>query len=170
MTQAVPQETRTEDWAALREAEKFLYREAELADAHNYQEWLSLWAKELTYWVPANSDDIDPQRKVSFIYDNRARLEERLFRLGTGLAHSQRPRSKLLRTVSNIELVGYERTRGGTVQSKFVIGELRRDQENVWIGRARHVLVREGDRLLMKEKHVLLLKNSVAIGNLTFLL
>ena len=160
----------TEDWAALREAEKFLYREAELADAHNYQEWLSLWAKELTYWVPASRDDIDPRRQVSLIYDNRTRLEDRLFRLGTGLAHSQRPRSKLLRTVSNIELIDYERSRGGTVQSRFVIGELRREQESFWMGRARHVLVREGDRLLMKEKHVFLLKNGAAIGNLTFLL
>lgn len=170
MTAAVSEGALLADWASFKEVEHFLFREAELADAHNYPEWLSLWAKELTYWVPANSDDIDPRRQVSFIYDNRARLEDRLFRLGTSLAHSQRPRSKLLRTVSNLELIDYERARGGTVQSRFVIGELRREQESWWIGRARHVLVREGNRLLMKEKHVFLLKNSVAIGNLTFLL
>ena len=170
MSAVATQDSMLSEWAAQREAEQFLYREAELADAHRYEDWLALWAKDLVYWVPANSDDVDPRRQVSLIYDNRTRLEDRLFRLGTPFAHAQRPRSKLLRTVSNIELIDYDPARGGKVQSRFVIGELRREQESFWMGRALHVLVREGDRLLMKEKHVFLLKNGASIGNLTFLL
>ncbi len=170
MTAGALQDTLLTDWAALREVELFLFREAELADTHRYEEWLALWTREIVYWVPANRDDVDPQRQVALIYDNRARLEDRVFRLGTPFAHAQRPRSKLLRTVSNIELIDYDPARGGTVQSRFVIGELRREQESFWLGRARHVLVREGGRLLMKEKHVFLLRNGTAIGNLTFLL
>ena len=157
-------------WAAEREVRRFLYREAALADEHDYAGWLALWTKELVYWVPANADEIDPGRKVSLIYDDRKRLEDRLFRLGTAFAHAQRPRSRLSRTVSNIELLDYDPARGGTVQSRFLIGELRRDEETWWIGRARHVLVREGERLMMKEKHVFLLRNAATVRNLTFVI
>lgn len=158
------------EWVAEREVRRFLYREAALADAHDYESWLALWTSELLYWVPANSDDVDPGRKVSLIYDDRKRLEDRLFRLGTAFAHAQRPRSRLLRTVSNIDLLDYDSEHGGTVQSHFLIGELRRDEETWWIGRARHLLVRQDGHLRMKEKHVFLLRNGATVRNLTFVI
>lgn len=174
MMAAVPQQsgeaTLLRAWADRMEVEQFLFREAELADAHQYTDWQALWAKDLVYWVPANADDVDPARQISFIYDNRARLEDRIFRLNTPFAHSQRPRPRLVRTVANIQLVDYDSSRGGTVTSRVCIGETRRDENNIWMARVKHVLVREGGKLLMKEKHVFLAKNRASIGNLTFLL
>lgn len=80
-------------WESFHEIEQFLFREAQLADAHAYDEWLALWTKELVYWVPIDQARPDPASAISLIYDDRERLEERLFRLGTNLAHAQRPRS-----------------------------------------------------------------------------
>ena len=40
------------DWHALREVELLLFREAELAAARRYDEWLAMWAKDHLYWVP----------------------------------------------------------------------------------------------------------------------
>jgi 3-phenylpropionate/cinnamic acid dioxygenase small subunit len=162
-------EPRLAEWHALREVELLLFREAELADAHRYDEWLKLWTKDLLYWAPCNADDIDPARSISLIYDDRPRLEERLFRLGTKHAHSQQPRSRLTRTVSNVVLDGYEPSSGGAVTSRFVVGEARADRQTLWIGRARHVLRREGNRLLIEEKHVFLLNNDMPMGSLTFI-
>lgn len=158
------------DWRALREVEMFLYREAELADTHRYQEWFSLWTQQLLYWVPCNADDIDPGRKISFIYDDRDKLEERLYRLGTKHAHSQQPKSRLVRTVSNVLFEDYNPATGGSVMSRFVCGEARGNEQTLWMGRARHTLVREGGRLLMKEKKVFLLNNDMPMGNLTFII
>ena len=81
---------------------RFLYLEADLMDEHRFDEWLALWNHELLYWVPCNTDDIDPRRQVSLIYDDRTALENRLARLQSPAAHSQTPRSKLRRVISNI--------------------------------------------------------------------
>ena len=157
-------------WSATREVEAFLLREAKLADAHEYQAWLALWApQDVLYWAPVNEDD-DPNRKVSLIHDDRNGLEERVFRLGTPLAFSQRPRSKLLRTISNVELQDYDAAKGGWVESRFVIGEFRSERDSYWMGRQRHQLVRTADGLRIQQKHVFLLKSNGSLYNLTFLL
>lgn len=160
----------TSDWAAFREVELFLTHEADLADSHRYEEWLGLWARDLLYWVPCNQDDPDPKRQISLIYDDRPALEERLFRLGTRYAHSQRPQSRLSRVVSNIMFDGYEPEGGGAVTSRFVLGEERRESQTIWIGRARHVLVRENGGLRIREKKVWLINNDSPMPNLTFVL
>jgi 3-phenylpropionate/cinnamic acid dioxygenase small subunit len=113
---------------------------------------------------------VDPKRQISLIYDNRPALEERLYRLGTRFAHSQRPESNLSRVVSNILFDGYEPARGGAVTSRFLIGEERRERQTIWIGRQRHLLVRENGELRLKEKKVWLINNDSPMGNLTFVL
>ena len=83
--------------------ERFLYREARLMDAHSYDDWLSLWDEDATYWVPCNADDIDPTQNVSVIYDRRGQLRARIQRLKeTSWLREQAPRLK--RLVSNIEV------------------------------------------------------------------
>ncbi len=154
----------------IREVEDLLYREAELADTHAYDEWLALWTKDVLYWVPCNSDDIDPMRHVSLIYDDRERLEERLFRLKTKHAHSQNPRSRLIRTVSNVCLQEFDAASGGTVTSRFVLGEVRLERQTEWIGRMKHVLARESGELRIREKQVFLVNNDIPMGNLTFVI
>ena len=57
--------------------EEFLFLEARLQDEHRYDEWEALWEDDALYWVPMK-DDADPERSVSYIYDNRARLASRI--------------------------------------------------------------------------------------------
>src|SRR3984893_3415053 len=91
--------------AQYRSAADFLYLEARLADEARYAEWLALWTDDAVYWVPATTDpDADPERHLSHIYDNRARLETRVKLLQTGVRHSQEPASQMRRLVSNIEV------------------------------------------------------------------
>ena len=68
----------------MREAEEFLYREAELADDHRFDEWLALWTKDALYWVPCNEEDVDPKRQISVIYDDWKKIDERVYRLKGG--------------------------------------------------------------------------------------
>ena len=168
-----PSSTRSvslEQLGLVRELEEFLYFEAELADAHQFDAWSALWTTELRYWVPCNSDNIDPQRQVSLIFDDRPRLEERLFRLKTKHAHSQNPRSRLSRVVSNVRLHDFDPEKGGVISSRFNLSEVRLDRLTVWAGRQHHVLERHADGWRIREKHVFLVNNDSPMGNLTFVI
>ena len=158
------------EWQQLREVELLLFREAALADANRYDDWLALWAEELLYWVPCNGDKLDPAKRISLIYDDRPALEERLFRLSTKHAHSQRPQSRLTRLVANVVLERYEATQGGVVTSNLMAVEVRHDRSTVWSGRVRHTLVRQQGQLRIKEKHVFLVNNDSPMSNLTFII
>ena len=67
-----------------RAVEAFLFMEARLQDTHDYDGWEALWEDDAIYWVPANGGDIDPEEKMSFIYDNRSRIRIRMDQLKTG--------------------------------------------------------------------------------------
>ncbi len=149
--------------------ENFLYREARLMDEHAYDEWLSLWVEDALYWVPCNEDDIDPQRHVSIIYDDRPRLEERIERLKSGSAYAQEPKSRLRRVVSNVEV---EEGDNGEVivYSNFNLTELRRSRQDTFAGRTIHKLRPQGASFKIAYKKVLLVNNDEVIDNLTFLI
>src|SRR6266700_708521 len=83
----------------------FLYKEARFQDEHRYEAWEALWTDDGVYWVPANGADIDPEKEMSIIYDNRSRISLRIKQLLTGKRHTQTPQSRLRRLVSNIELL-----------------------------------------------------------------
>lgn len=152
----------------LKAVEQFVYHEARCMDEHRYDDWLSLWEQEMLYWVPCDNADDDPRRAVSIIHDRRAQLEQRITRLKGRYAFAQQPHTRLLRVVSNVQIEG-DAGESLVAGSTFTLGDWRSDRQTVWFGRNRHVLVRHGDGFRMREKKVLLLNNSGALGNLTFL-
>src|SRR5271168_818162 len=89
----------------LGKVEQFVYREARLQDEHEYAAWEALWTDDGVYWVPANGDDSDPEAEMSIIYDNRSRIALRVKQLLTGRRHTQEPRSRLRRIISNVEIL-----------------------------------------------------------------
>ncbi|WP_246268541.1 aromatic-ring-hydroxylating dioxygenase subunit beta [Acrocarpospora macrocephala] len=157
--------------ALLGDVTEFLLLEAELADAGAYEEWLALWDDPCTYWVPCNLDDYDPAKHVSIIYDDRARLEERCFRLTTGGAHSQEPRSKVCRVVGNIRVVNPEGEEG-TVEAtaRAIMVELRLGRKSVYAARCHYTLRRTLSGFKLRSKKVVLLDADEPLGNMTFLI
>src|SRR5215468_12286779 len=102
---------------------EFLQREARLADEARYAEWLALWTDDAVYWVPATTDPAaDPDKHLSHIYDNRARLETRVKMLQTGVRWSQAPASLMRRLISNVEV--HEEADALVTESNFILGEL----------------------------------------------
>lgn len=159
------------EWVALREVELFLFREARLADEHQYMAWLALWTEELLYWAPCNSDEPAIGRRIALINDNRPELDERLYRLGTKHAHSQNPKSRLTRVIGNVVLEQWDACKGGKVTSNFNLTEVRNDRQLTFAGRQEHLLERNPDgELRIREKRVFLVNNDIPMPNLTFII
>lgn len=97
----------------------FLFEEAARMDEHRYDDWLSMWADDLQYWIPSDPLDPSPNLRVALVCDDRARLLERIARWKGGHAHSQIPRPQLVRTVSNVRLHGYDDAGSLVVTSRF---------------------------------------------------
>jgi 3-phenylpropionate/cinnamic acid dioxygenase small subunit len=149
--------------------EQFLFRESRLMDENDYDAWLELWADDCTYWVPCNDEGTDPAGKVSIIYANRGELEDRVWRLKSLHAHTQRPKSRLTRVLSNIELETVTDSEI-MVHSAFTICEIRKNETHIWYGRNIHVLLRTDDGFIIKSKKVILVNNDTAMPNLTFII
>ena len=150
-------------------AEKFLFREARLIDEHRYDEWLSLWADDGIYWIPCRHEDTDPTRQVSIIFDNRAKLGDRIARFKSGAVLAQDPKSRMRRVISNVEV---ERTGDNelTVESNFILVEARVDLQQVWGGRSIHNLRESGGEFRIARKKVLLVNSELEMPVLQFLI
>ncbi len=156
----------------LRAAEQFVYQEARLADEQRYDEWEALWTDDGIYWVPANGGDSDPEREMSIIFDNRARIATRVKQLNTGKRHSQTPPSGLRRLISNLELMAPESgddTDVG-VGANFIVFESRERGVTLWGGRSRYTLRRSGAGLKMARKTVVLANNDRPLPTMAFLI
>lgn len=156
------------DNGLLQEVSQFLYQEARLQDTHAYDEWEALWDDDAVYWVPANGEDSDPEKEMSFIYDNRSRIALRIKQLKTGKRHSQTPPSRLARIISNIELLSAADD-GIHVAANALIFESNMRGETVWASRNEYTLRRIGDTLKMTRKKVALVNNDKPIYTLSFL-
>jgi benzoate/toluate 1,2-dioxygenase beta subunit len=148
---------------------EFLYREARYQDEHQYDAWEALWTDDALYWVPANDDNADPTKQVSYIYDNRSRIGSRVRQLKTGFRHAQSPQSAMRRVISNVELESDDRETV-RVAANFLLIEVRNGEQNIWCGRTLYVLRREESGFKLQQKKVLLVNNKEPIPNLAFLI
>ena len=107
---------------------RLLDLEARLLDQTKYEDWLALYAEHCVVWVPAGEKAGDPRREVAIYFDDRRRLEDRIYRLRTGKAWSQVPASRTVRLVTNVEVFQAEErlmVRSNLLMSEFRAGETR---------------------------------------------
>lgn len=135
----------------------FLAREARLLDSHAYEDWLTMFADECIYWIPATPDGGDPRREVAVSFDDRRRLEDRAYRLATGAAWSQVPRSRTVHFVSNVEVFARDDQGPVMVRSNLMLSEFRAGETRTLAGWCGHRLQRRGDEweILVKQVNLL---------------
>ena len=152
----------------IRAVEQFLYREARLADEFELEAWDALWTDDAIYWVPAGGDD--PNTQMSIIFDNRSRIGLRIRQLQTGKRHSQLPRSRMRRVVSNIEIMGAQENGDTIVEANFVLVESRVRGREIWAGRYTYRLRTVEGQLRMSYKKVELVDRDHDLPNMSFLI
>lgn len=158
-----------EDMLRLAEVTQFIYREARLQDDHRYRDWEALWAEDGVYWVPANGEDIDPEQKMSILYDNRSRIALRVAQLCTGKRYSQEPRSRLRRVVSNVEIVGEEGDCLVVIANALTFEAASRG-DVLWASKNEYRLRRVHGEWKMARKKVVLTNNHNALYTMAFLI
>jgi benzoate/toluate 1,2-dioxygenase beta subunit len=112
-----------EDAAERDKFRRLIEQEARILDRLLYEEWLGLYTPECVYWVPSTPEGGDPRTEISVMFDDRRRLEDRIYRLRTGYAWSQAPSSRTSRIVSNVEVFRCARDDQRMVRSNFAISE-----------------------------------------------
>lgn len=154
----------------LRTAEQFLYREARLADEHDYDGWEALWTDDAIYWIPAGgSSDVDPATQVSIAFDNRSRIHTRVAQLKSGKRHSQSPPSSVRRLVTNVEVLGVDDAGDTLVGANFLAAEARVRGTTLWAGRAEYRLRTVDGQVRLAWKKVTLIDRDRPLPTLSFL-
>lgn len=153
------------DPAERERARMLLEREARLLDQLRYEDWLKLYAAECVYWVPSTPNAGDPRREVSVMFDDRRRLEDRVYRLRTGFAWSQAPASRTVRLITNVEVFATASEAVRMVRSNFLISEFWGDETRLLSGWTGHRLVKHNDRWEIQAKQVNLLECDQSIRN-----
>ena len=152
------------------EFRRLIEREARLLDQLRYEDWLKMYAAECIYWVPSTPKAGDPRREISVMFDDRRRLEDRIYRLRTGFAWSQAPASRTVRLVTNVEVFATAGDDVRMLRSNFLISEFWGDETRVLTGWAGHRVVRDGGTWKIQAKQVNLIDCDQCIRNPSIIL
>lgn len=145
-------------------------REARLLDQLRYEDWLALFAPECAYWVPGTPQAGDPRREIAVTFDDRRRLEDRIYRLRTGYAWSQAPASRTVRLVTNVEVFARPDDAACMVRANFLISEFWGDETRLLAGWSGYRVAEIDDRLQIVAKQVNLLECDQCIRNPSIIL
>lgn len=138
----------------------FLYREARHLDDREWDAWLTHYAPEAEFWMPAWDDDDqlteDPQSQISLIYyANRDGLEDRVFRIKTERSSASLPETRTNHMLTNVELLA-ERDDAVDLRYNFHTLSHRYKVTDHFFGTVYATLVqRDGGWLIRRKKIVL---------------
>ena len=128
---------------------QFLYEEAALLDARDWDGWGRLFLPESTYWVPAARDQTGSVEHVSLVNDNALLRQVRIGRLKNGDATSLQGRPNSSHLISNIRVTAIDDLRGQyTLRSCFVVAQFASWGTSTFHGGYTHELLRDGDGAL----------------------
>ena len=94
------------DATTAHEALARIHEEALALDDQRWDDWLALYTPDATFWLPAWTDDHtlarDPRRELSLIWcAARAGLEDRVWRVRSGLSNASQPLPRTTHLVTN---------------------------------------------------------------------
>ena len=147
-----------------------LSREARLLYQMRYDDWLKMFEPECIYWAPGRPEATDPRREIAVMFDDRRRLEDRVFRLRTGYAWSQAPVSRTIRHVSNVEV--FRRSQGDErmLRSNVLISEFWDSEIRTWAAWMSYHMVPSDGGDLIRAKQINLIDCDQCIRNPSIIL
>lgn len=135
--------------------ERLLYRQADLLDGKNWQEFIDLFAEDGVYWMPASPEQTTGEGVPSIFFEDRNLMSVRMARLQHPRAWSQKTAWGTNHVVSNVVIEKYDRRSGEVVaRSRFHMMEFRNDVSRHFAGSYVHHLKRTGEGYRIKLQRV----------------
>lgn len=144
-----------------------VFREAHLLDTQSFDQWLALYCEDAQFWMPAWTDDNrlteSPDTELSLIFCSaRAGLEDRVWRLRSGLSVASTPLLRTTHLVSNPVLVAGEQNHAQLDSSwSCHIWNSKRQEQHVFFGRYEHSLRYEAGQWMIARKKIVLMNDLI---------
>jgi len=141
-----------------RRIERFVFEEARLLDAGQFEDWLKLYEPQGIYWMPSQPGQTDPLNVASIIYEDHAILAIRVQRLLEARALVLTPMPRTTHLVGNIEA---EEADGGEFRATaaFICVEHQGEKQKIYSGRHTYRLAEREDSFRIKLKRVALMNS-----------
>ena len=147
-----------------------LFREALYLDTQRWDEWLSLYAEDAHFWMPAWVDEhrlsASPDSELSLMYCTaRAGLEDRVWRIRSGLSVASTPLPRTAHAVTSCVVGATELDNAAALQVESSwtchVHNLKHRSEHVFFGRYEHVLRQQADVWVIARKKVILMNDTI---------
>lgn len=153
--------------ALLSDVTRFVWQEAALLDARDYEAWLDLWTEEGLYIMPIG-EGTDYADQLNLSYDNAKMRRDRIGRFQAGFSISSAPPAMTVRSVSRIVI---EQAEGDliTVSAAEHLIEDKFGRQRSWAGNVEYVLkVTEGG-FKLHQKVIRLLNSDGMLNSFSYL-
>lgn len=145
----------------------FVYEEARLLDAMQWEAWLGLFHAEARYWVPLEWQQQDPVLQPSLMYEDILLMKVRVERLSGERTFSQKPKSRCHHLLQAPYIVECNAETGVyKARTSFLYTETRGDTLERFSGWASHELVAADGELKIKLKRIDLINFDAPFGNI----
>jgi 3-phenylpropionate/cinnamic acid dioxygenase small subunit len=136
----------------------FIYAEADMLDEQRFEAWLSLFAEDGHYWMPATRDQTDTRLQASLMYEDLLLLRVRVTRLGGLRTFSQKPVSHCHHVLQRPRVLTMDHSANRFItRTSFNYTETRRDDCERLAGWASHELALIDGQIRIRLKRVDLL-------------
>lgn len=157
------------------EVERFLYTEAGLLDAKQFDAWVELFTEDVHYFMPLRrtrtrrelDHEFTQPGEMAWFDDNKMVLMGRVAKLKTGTAWSEDPPSRTRHIITNVRVLA-DRGDELDVTSNFLLYRTRlKSEEYTWIGSRDDVLRRTEAGLRIAKRTILLEQTVLLTPNLS---
>ena len=122
------------------DVEQLLYRQADLLDTRQWQDWIDLFTPDGIYWMPPDASYKTWDGQPAIFAEDRNLMQVRMGRVLHPDAWSQRPQWGTNHVVSNVTIGKAAKNGDLVVRSRFHMLEMRRDDIRHFAGQYTHQL------------------------------
>lgn len=164
----------------IREIEDFFYKEADLLDEREYDQWLDLLTEDIVYWMPLRKNvsyadrhgDTTAENDMAWFHDDKDTLRKRVKQIQTGIHWADEPISRISHLITNVRLAepvsSLAEGEKALTKCRFIVYRNRvEDETDLLVGRREDTLVRVTGGLRIARRKIILDQSVLLAKNLT---
>ena len=165
-----------EDYILQLDIQNFLWREADLLDENQLDEWLALFTEDTKYWMPIRrnvasramqTEMTQEGPELSWFTDDKPTLAKRVEQIKSGVHWAEEPFSRITHMVSNIQVLAWDGNEA-KVKCRFLFYRNRHaDEQSTFIGKRIDTLRRVDDSWKIARREIYLDESVLLQKNLT---